>query len=120
MMKLDRLSIPVTDVDRSRAWYLGTLGLSVEFEVPDRKTVVLQDGEGFTIFLQQAAVPAQPGGCALYFQVGSVDDTFAEWSRRGTEFAHAPQKTYWGYGAELRDPDGYLIRLWDERSMKER
>jgi hypothetical protein len=26
--------------------------------------------------------------------------------------------TYWGYGAELIDPDGYLIRLWDERSMK--
>ena len=60
MMKLDRLSIPVTDVDRSRAWYLGTLGLSVEFEVPDRQTVALQDGEGFTIFLQQAAMPAQP------------------------------------------------------------
>ena len=24
-----------------------------------------------------------------------------------------------GYGAELQDPDGYLIRLWDERSMRE-
>ena len=120
MMKFDHLSIPVTDVDRSRAWYLGTLGLTVEFEVPDRKTVALQDSEGFTIFLQQAAAPAQPGGSALYFQVGSVDDTFAEWSRRGTGFSHPPQKTYWGYGAELRDPDGYLIRLWDERSMKEK
>jgi hypothetical protein len=25
----------------------------------------------------------------------------------------------WGYGAELRDPVGYLIYLWDERSMRE-
>lgn len=25
-----------------------------------------------------------------------------------------------GYGAELADPDGYLIRLWDQRSMKEK
>ena len=26
----------------------------------------------------------------------------------------------WGYGAELRDPDGYLVRLRDERTMKEK
>jgi hypothetical protein len=31
-----------------------------------------------------------------------------------------PQKLFWGYGAELRDPDGYLIRLWDELSMHEK
>jgi uncharacterized glyoxalase superfamily protein PhnB len=49
-----------------------------------------------------------------------VDATFDQWTARGVAFAHAPQKTYWGYGAELRDPDGYLIRLWDERSMKAR
>ena len=39
--------------------------------------------------------------------------------RRGVEFAHGPRRSYWGYGAELADPDGYLVRLWDERSMKE-
>lgn len=63
MMKFDHLRIHVTDLVRSRAWYVTTLGLKVEFEVPDRQTA--------------------------------------------------------GYGAELQDPDGYLIRLWDERSMKE-
>jgi hypothetical protein len=31
-----------------------------------------------------------------------------------------PQKLFWGYGAELTDPDGYLVRLWDEQSMKEK
>ena len=25
-----------------------------------------------------------------------------------------------GYGTELADPDGYLIRLWDEQSMKDK
>ena len=52
--------------------------------------------------------------------MADVDAAFADWSARGAEFAHAPQKTYWGYGAELKDPDGYLIRLWDERSMSAR
>lgn len=118
-MKLDHLAVPVTDVDRSRRWYVETLGLTVEFEVPDRQTVALQVSDDFTIFLQQAREAVRPSGCALYFQVADVQATFAEWSARGVEFSHAPRKSYWGYGAEPRDPDGYLVRLWDERSMKE-
>jgi catechol 2,3-dioxygenase-like lactoylglutathione lyase family enzyme len=119
MLKFDHLRIPVTDLARSRAWYIDTLGLKVEFEVPDRRTVALQDGEGFTIFLQEVPSVVRPNGAALWFQVADVDASFAEWSARGVQFAHAPSKVYWGYGAELRDPDGYLLRLWDERSMRE-
>ena len=36
MMKLDHLSIPVTNAPRSRDWYVETLGLKVEFELPER------------------------------------------------------------------------------------
>ncbi len=43
MMKLDHLNLPVSDLERSRAWYTGALGLAVEFEVPDRRSVALQD-----------------------------------------------------------------------------
>ena len=118
MLKLDHLRLPVTDLARSRDWYVGTLGLTVEFEVPERRTVALQDGEGFAVFLQQAPTPVTPAGCALWFQVDDVDATVAAWTARGVAFGHGPRKTYWGYGAELVDPDGYLIRLWDERSMK--
>jgi catechol 2,3-dioxygenase-like lactoylglutathione lyase family enzyme len=117
MMKFDHLAVPVADLARSRRWYVATLGLAVEFEVPDRNAVALQDSEGFTIFLQETAGAPQGSGCALWFQVADVDGTFAEWSARGVEFAHEPRNTYWGYGAELRDPDGYLVRLWDEQSM---
>jgi predicted enzyme related to lactoylglutathione lyase len=120
MIKFDHLRIPVTDLARSRDWYMRTLGLQMEFEVPDRQTVALQDTEGFTIFLQQARSPVAPSQCALWFQVASVDTAFTEWSARGVEFVHGPRKSYWGYGAELADPDGYSIRLWDEHSMKER
>jgi catechol 2,3-dioxygenase-like lactoylglutathione lyase family enzyme len=120
MMKFDHLMLPVTDLVRSRAWYIDTLGLTVEFEISDRRAVALRDSDGFTIFIEEAPAPARPGGCTLYFQVGDVDATFTEWSARGVEFSQSPRKSYWGYGVELRDPDGYLVRLWDERSMKER
>ena len=39
---------------------------------------------------------------------------------RMLRLAHAPGKTCWGCGAELADPDEYVIRLWDERSMREK
>jgi catechol 2,3-dioxygenase-like lactoylglutathione lyase family enzyme len=119
MMRFDHLRIPVSDLARSRRWYIETLQLKVEFEVPDRRTVALQDGAGFTIFLQEVAPPVAPNGCALWFQVDDVAATFAQWSARGVAFTHGPRKSYWGYGVELADPDGYLVRLWDERSMKE-
>ena len=119
MMKFDHLSVPVADVARSRAWYVATLGLKVEFEVPERNTVALQDSDGFAIFLQQSTSTVDPNGCAFWFQVADVDATFSDWSARGVEFSHGPQKSFWGYGVELVDPDGYRIRLWDEKSMKE-
>jgi catechol 2,3-dioxygenase-like lactoylglutathione lyase family enzyme len=120
MIKLDHLRLPVTDLARARDWYTRTLGLKVEFEVPERQTVALQDSDDFTIFLQEVRSPVVPNECALWFQVADVDATFTDWSARGVAFAHGPRKSYWGYGAELADPDGYLIRLWDQRSMKEK
>ena len=118
-MKFDHLDIPVSDLDRSRAWYISTLRLKVEFEVPDRRTVALQDGEGFAIFLLEKS-GVVPNGIALWFQVDDVEVTFAEWSARGVVFTHGPQKNFWAYGAEVADPDGYLMRLWDERTMQEK
>ena len=120
MMKFDHLNIPVSGLDRSRDWYISTLGLKVEFEIPDRRTVALQDSEGFALFLQEAASGPAPNSIALWFQVDDVDATYADWSARGVAFAHGPQKNFWGYGAELADPDGYLVRLWDERTMREK
>lgn len=120
MMKLDHKSLPVSDLARSRDWYVTTLGLTVEFEVPDRGTVALQDSEGFAIFLEQAPGAVRVEGHAMWFQVSDVDATFAAWSARGTAFTHGPRKSYWGYGVELADPDGYLVRLWDARSMREK
>lgn len=36
---------------------------------------------------------------------------------RGVAFEKPPQKLVWGYGAVIRD--GYLVYLWDEKSMRE-
>jgi catechol 2,3-dioxygenase-like lactoylglutathione lyase family enzyme len=116
MLKFDHLALPVTDWTASRDWYVNILGLSVEFEVAERKTVAVRDEFDFTIFLNQAAAPGA-SGVALWFQVKDVDAAAAALERKGARFNHMPAKMFWGYGAELVDPDGYLVRLWDEASM---
>jgi predicted enzyme related to lactoylglutathione lyase len=120
MLRLDHLAIPVRDWTRSRDWYVHILGLAVEFEVPHRSTVAVHDQNDFTIFLVQSPTPQETGEFSLTFQVADVQASFEEISGRGGKFTHGPSKVFWGYGAELRDPDGYAIRLWDQESMKRR
>jgi predicted enzyme related to lactoylglutathione lyase len=52
--------------------------------------------------------------------VDDVEAKHAELSAAGVPFVHPPMKVFWGYGAELCDPDGYRLRLWDQKSMKEK
>lgn len=118
MLKFDHLTILVRDWAISRDWYVGVLGLKVEFEIPDRRTVALQDHNDFTLFLEQVSPPPNPSAIALTFQVPDVHTTFQQIAQKGVSFHCPPSKRFWGYGAELQDPDGYRIRLWDEKSMQ--
>jgi len=115
---LDHLTIFVSDADRSREWYTRTLGLKVEFEVASPRAVALQDSGGFGLFVEQRAADECKPSCIVTFRVEDVDSLAHTLRANGVKFSAAPQKLFWGYGAELRDPDGYLVRLWDEQSMK--
>jgi catechol 2,3-dioxygenase-like lactoylglutathione lyase family enzyme len=117
MIRLNHLTIPVQHVGRSRDWYVSHLGLKVEFEIGERKTAALQDDTGFTLFLVEENL-TRCAPCTLTFQVDDVEAKYRELSSRGIAFDKAPQKLFWGYGVELRDPDGYLLYLWDEISMR--
>jgi catechol 2,3-dioxygenase-like lactoylglutathione lyase family enzyme len=117
---LDHLTIFVRNADRSRDWYASTLGLKVEFEVPSPRAVALQDSGGFGLFVEQRPVAECTPSCVVTFRVEDVDALAQALQGRGVTLSAAPQKMFWGYGAELRDPDGYLVRLWDEQSMKQK
>ena len=119
MVRLDHLALPVADWQRSRDWYRRHLGFAVEFEIPERKTAAMRDDADLTVFLYQGDVAACPG-VSFTVQVGDVDAKHADLAAAGIAFVHPPMKVFWGYGAELRDPDGYVLRLWDEKAMREK
>lgn len=121
MPRLDHIAIPVRDWKRTRDWYVEHLGFKVEFENTAAKVAGLKDEADLTLIVAQAegSVAAHP---ALMFsiQVSDVDAAHRALAARGVQFEHGPKKVYWGYGAELLDPDGYRLGQWDERSMKEK
>src|SRR6185295_13609016 len=118
MIRLDHLALPVRDVQRSRAWYTGNFGFKIEFEVPERKTVALQDDADLTVFLVETPAEQVTASCGFALQVDDVEAKYRELSAAGVPFDKPPQKLFWGYGAELRDPDGYRVSVWDEKSMR--
>lgn len=119
MVRLDHMSLPVRDWQASRDWYRDNLGFEVEFEIPERKTAAMRDSADLTIFLYEDEVIACPG-ISFTIRVDDVEAKHRELTVRNIAFTHPPMKVFWGYGAELLDPNGYRLQLWDEKSMKEK
>src|SRR5919106_3512058 len=120
MIKFDHMSLPVADPEASRDWYVTNLGFEVEFEIPERRTIAIRDSADFTIFLYPAPGPIGEVRPAFTLQVDDVDTKHADLRVKRIDFKEAPAKHFWGYGAELYDPDGYHLLLWDEVSMRDK
>jgi len=118
--RLDHIELPVRDWRASRDWYRDLLDFAVEMEFPERRMVGLRDEADLTIFMHEGAPPAAAPGLSFTIQTSDVEAKHRQLVARGVAFEHPPQKVYWGFGAELLDPSGYRLRLWDELSMKQK
>lgn len=124
--------LDVSDLDRSRAFYLEVLGFSVSYERPEERFVYLER-EGAEIMLQAAAGPGRrfrtapldpPFGRGVNLQVRTT--AAADLAGRIAAAGHAfliPMETRWyRIGRDERgnrqfvvaDPDGYLLRFFED------
>jgi len=117
MVKITHMVLPVSDVGKSRDWYVDSLDFKLEFE--REGVTAIKDGADLTIFLQKSAGSLPGEKITLTIQVKNVDDKHRELASRGVKFTSAPKLQFWGYGAEVADPDGYTNHLWDEVTMRE-
>jgi len=79
----------------------------------------MRDDADLTIFLYEGRVSDCPG-ISFTIQVDDVEARHDALAAAGISFVHPPMKVFWGHGAELCDPDGYRLRLWDQKSMKQK
>jgi len=117
-IKFDHMAMPVSDPKASRDWYVKNFGFVVEFE--NAGVIAIKDDADFTIFLYKPTASLAGAKCTLTLQVKDVEAKHRELTALGVKFDKPPGKHFWGYGAELFDPDGYPLNLWDQVSMREK
>ena len=115
MAKVSHIVLPVSDVPTSREWYVNKLGFTLEREL--EHAVGIKDQSGLTVFLVKATDPLAGQKITLTIEVGNVDSKYHDLTAVGVTFVSPPKRQFWGYGAEVADPDGYMNHLWDEATM---
>lgn len=110
---VDFISVPVSDMQRSTAWYRDTLGLPQteeggfpEFKLGDNAFLYLIDpkaisGEEFK----------HPHGAPIALRVADIEETRKELEGRGIEFINETYDSGVCHMAPFADPDGNRFML---------
>jgi catechol 2,3-dioxygenase-like lactoylglutathione lyase family enzyme len=108
--KLELIGLPVSDIDRAKAFYGDTLGWSVDNDsvVSDdlRFIQVTPPGSACSIAFGKGITDMKPGSLkALQVVVASADDALADLRGRGVETSDIDEQP-WGRFVFFSDPDG--------------
>ena len=109
-VRIELILVPVSDVDRARAFYGDTLGWSVDHDrtVDEhlRFVQVTPPGSACSIAFGTGISPMQPGSLqALQAVVESATDSLADLTARGVA-AQGVDEQPWGRFVHFADPDG--------------
>jgi predicted enzyme related to lactoylglutathione lyase len=116
---IGQIAITVSDVQSALPFYRDILGLKFLFSASPN--LAFLDAGGIRIMLSTPQGAGTPGGNSiLYFKVTEITDTHAAIVGRGATNERAPQLTakmpdHELWMAFLRDPDGNLVGLMEEK-----
>lgn len=108
--RVELIILPVSDVDRSRAFYGDTLGWPVDHDqTVDENTRFVQvtpPGSACSIAFGRGLSDMEPGSLrAIQVVVTSADEALADLTSRGVE-AQGVDDLPWGRFVSFSDPDG--------------
>jgi catechol 2,3-dioxygenase-like lactoylglutathione lyase family enzyme len=109
-MKLELVAVPVSDVDRAKAFYTEQLGFNADHDVlVDENTRFVQltpPGSACSIAIGKGLVDTEPGSLAgMQMVIASAEQAHAELAGRGVEVSEV-QEFPWGKFVFFADPDG--------------
>ena len=109
-MKLELVTVPVSDVDRAKAFYVDQAGFTADHDhaVGDglRFVQLTPPGSACSIALGEGITEAAPGSVpGIQMVVGDADAARAELAARGVEVSEI-QEFPWGRFVFFSDPDG--------------
>jgi predicted enzyme related to lactoylglutathione lyase len=108
--KLELVAVPVSDVDRAKAFYTDQAGFNADYDytVSDevRFVQLTPPGSACSIALGKGITDAPPGSVTgLQMTVSDIHEARAELVKRGTEVSEV-QEFPWGLFVFFSDPDG--------------
>ena len=108
--KLELVAVPVSDVDRAKAFYTDQAGFNADHDhtVNDdlRFVQLTPPGSACSIALGKGIVDAEPGSVSgLQLVVSDIEQAHSELSARGVEVSDIEQMP-WGSFVFFSDPDG--------------
>jgi methylmalonyl-CoA/ethylmalonyl-CoA epimerase len=115
LSQIGQIGRPVTDIDRSEAFYEKVIGLRKLFRFGD---LTFFDCAGVRLLLEKDREGAQPSGC-IYFRCADIALAVAELEKRGAVFASKPHliarmDDHDLWMAFFNDPDGHTLALMQE------
>ena len=118
-VRFEGLTLTVASVERSLAFYGGTLGLEVKINAAPAFGMIRVGGG--TIGLISQALQAKEGveetsaaqKKAIHVELSSddLDGLYEELKARGVEFHEPPHDEPWGRSMSALDPDGYVVEF---------
>jgi catechol 2,3-dioxygenase-like lactoylglutathione lyase family enzyme len=114
-----QIAVTVSDVDKALGFYRDILGLEFLF-APNADLAFVQAGDVRIMLSTPQGAGAAGENSILYFSVENIEDTFDELVGNGAERERAPalaaqmpdHELWIGF---LRDPDGNLVGLLEEK-----
>ena len=108
--KLELVAIPVSDVDRAKAFYTDKVGFHADYDhnVSDelRFVQLTPPGSACSIALGKGLLDAPPGSVqGLQLVVADINGARAELAERGVDVSEV-QEFPWGLFVYFSDPDG--------------
>lgn len=109
-MKLELMLVPVTDVDRAKAFYTEKMGFHADFDEQPREDLrfvqLTPPGSACSIAIGTGITAMQPGSLeGLLMVVSDVRATREELLKRGADVSEIDVQE-WGSFVYFRDPDG--------------
>ena len=108
--KLELITLPVSDVDRAKAFYVERAGFNPDHDhrVNDEMRFVqlTPPGSGCSIAIGEGVTDAEPGSVqGLQLVVSDIEAAHAEYAERGLDVGEI-QDLPWGSFVFFADPDG--------------
>ena len=108
--RLELIILPVSDVDRAKAFYVGNCGFNADHDHPVSDEVrfvqITPPGSACSLAFGKGLTQAEPGSVTgLQVVVDDADAAHADLSGRGVEVSEVDDQP-WGRFVYFSDPDG--------------